>query len=161
MTDRDHFACAALTGLLLDGDETQCPASHIAECAYKLADAMLRERERTNHDAAPAATARTDAAAGEPGGSMGTGNTQEPVAWAVAIGQEGYVLDDIFVCERKAAAAWKWRNNNDTCGARIIPLYRQPQPSLTAEEREAIGVAMHRCDGPEFKTLRALLERLE
>ncbi len=47
MNDRDHFAAAALTGLLLDGDETQCPADHIAECAYKMADAMLAERDKS------------------------------------------------------------------------------------------------------------------
>lgn len=32
---------------------------------------------------------------------------------------------------------------------------------MTDEEREAVAVAMHRCDGPEFKTLRNLLERLK
>lgn len=31
---------------------------------------------------------------------------------------------------------------------------------LTDAEREAVAVAMHRCDGPEFRTLRGLLERL-
>ena len=31
--------------------------------------------------------------------------------------------------------------------------------TLTDEERQAISVAMHRCDGPEYKTLRGLLER--
>ena len=31
---------------------------------------------------------------------------------------------------------------------------------LTDEEREAVAVAMHRCDGPEFQTLRGLLGRL-
>jgi hypothetical protein len=31
---------------------------------------------------------------------------------------------------------------------------------LTDEEREAMAVAMHRCDGPEFRTLRSLLDRL-
>lgn len=31
---------------------------------------------------------------------------------------------------------------------------------LTDEEWEAVRVAMHRCDGPEFRTLRGLLERL-
>jgi len=32
--------------------------------------------------------------------------------------------------------------------------------TLTDEEREALCVAMHRCDGPEYKTLRSLLQRL-
>lgn len=30
---------------------------------------------------------------------------------------------------------------------------------LTDAEREAVEVAMHRCDGPEFRALRGLLER--
>lgn len=32
---------------------------------------------------------------------------------------------------------------------------------LTDAEREAVAVAMHRCDGPEFRTLRGLLERMK
>jgi len=31
---------------------------------------------------------------------------------------------------------------------------------LTDAEREAVAVAMHRCEGPVFRTLRGLLERL-
>jgi hypothetical protein len=46
-------------------------------------------------------------------------------------------------------------------GGEIVPLYSQPQPTLTAEEREAIEQA---CDeGRDYHhihTLRALLERL-
>ena len=30
---------------------------------------------------------------------------------------------------------------------------------LTNEEREAISVAMHRCDTPHYRTIRSLLER--
>jgi hypothetical protein len=79
MTDRDYFAAAALIrGMGVLGCE------QIAKSCYEMADAMLRERERerTNHDAAPEATANAD---GEPapkcGGEAGlssrdgTGNT--------------------------------------------------------------------------------------
>lgn len=60
MTDRDHFAAAALTGLIVAmRDESM---SEVCESAYDLADAMLRERRQTNHDAAPAATAVSDEA---------------------------------------------------------------------------------------------------
>lgn len=31
---------------------------------------------------------------------------------------------------------------------------------LTDAEREAVAVAMHRCDGPVFRTLRGLLGRI-
>jgi hypothetical protein len=77
MTDRDTFAAAALTGLLANnyfslGDEA-------AKRCYQYADAMLHERERTNHDAAPAARARTDSAAGEPGGGHGSDRTDKAV----------------------------------------------------------------------------------
>lgn len=42
MTDRDTFAAAALTGLLVGIADTDA----LAVAAYKIADAMLRERER-------------------------------------------------------------------------------------------------------------------
>ena len=79
MDDRDNFAAAALTGLLYHNHEPPKPVSWWVEQAYEYADAMLRERERTNLDAAPAATARTDSAAGEPGGGHGSGGTDKPV----------------------------------------------------------------------------------
>lgn len=34
-------------------------------------------------------------------------------------------------------------------------------PSLTDAEREAIELAMYRCNALEFKTLRGLLERMQ
>ncbi len=56
MTDRDHFAAAALTGLLVNAnsdidEETMDTPSDIAYTAYAMADAMLRER--ANHPAIP------------------------------------------------------------------------------------------------------------
>ena len=79
MTDRDQFAAAALTGFMcgLRMTDVYEPDS-AARLSYELADAMLRERERTDLDAAPAAKARTNAAAGEPGGGAGTGNQTAP-----------------------------------------------------------------------------------
>jgi hypothetical protein len=45
MEDRDHFAAAALTGLL--ANEGEGPSlSNTCAYAYRIADAMLRERER-------------------------------------------------------------------------------------------------------------------
>lgn len=54
MTDRDTFAAAALTGLLVHAndsidEETLDTPSDIAYTAYQMADAMLRERDRTTH----------------------------------------------------------------------------------------------------------------
>ena len=107
---RDTFAAAALSGILTKDDAAQLEkmASWWPEwacsAAYRWADAMLRERERhhipdagkmventTNHDAAPDATARTDAdrhrtdkAARRPG--EGTGDTTLDGAPAVEAG---------------------------------------------------------------------------
>lgn len=91
---RDHFAAAALTGLL-----RSVPVDNVyyddavAKQAYASADAMLRERgnhsekpnSSTNHDAAPAARAEdvlkepNGSSTGEPGGepesTIRTGNT--------------------------------------------------------------------------------------
>ena len=159
MTDRDQFAAAALTGLLSD-KANQWPAAlqweHLLTHAYRWADAMLRERERTDLDAAPAARARTDAAAGEPGGGAGTGSTQEPVAWAADIpGKYGAAPTMLFGYTKnlvKGIAA---------AGGDLVepfPLYRTPQTcpyvvgkttlhcsltpfALTDEEREAIACA--------------------
>jgi hypothetical protein len=51
MTDRDHFAAAALTGLLSD-EANQYPTAlqweHLLTHAYRWADAMLRKREQTH-----------------------------------------------------------------------------------------------------------------
>jgi len=82
MTDRDHFAAAALTGLL-SNEANQYPTAlqweHLVKHAYRWADAMLSERERTEHDAAPAARAQlpTGVHASE---GHGSGGTDKPVA---------------------------------------------------------------------------------
>jgi hypothetical protein len=74
MTDRDYFAAAALTrGMGVLGYE------QIAKSCYEMADVMLRERERTNHDAVPAARAGSDEARTDKAAAShrreGTGNT--------------------------------------------------------------------------------------
>ena len=130
MTDRDHFAAAALTGLLVhanDGidEETLDTPSDIAYTAYAMADAMLRERERTNHDAAPAARASEATASPERvrvRGDAGTGDTQEPVAWAT------------FYPNGSTASVYVGRQPQHA-----EPLYRSP--TLTDAEREAVSVA--------------------
>jgi hypothetical protein len=48
MTDRDHFAAAALTGYNANPAWDDTDSSIVAEQAYADADAMLRERERTH-----------------------------------------------------------------------------------------------------------------
>jgi hypothetical protein len=85
-----------------------------------------------------------------------------PVAWA-AVGKNGVPL-------------WLAYHRQDAQGAvvgmaQVVPLYRNPQPTLTAEERGAIEIAIPFLpDGPYTEydgtprpdrraTLRALLER--
>jgi len=76
MTDRDYFAAAALTrGMGVLGYE------QIAKSCYEMADAMIRERGRTNHDAVPEAIARTDPSESSVplGNGGGCGGTDKPV----------------------------------------------------------------------------------
>jgi len=150
MTDRDHFAAAALTGLIHSQDLQAGPLRRELACtmAYRWADAMLRERAKTNHDAAPAARAsvesvapqpttrgdsdRTDKAAPRP--SEGTGDTPathatrgecsepregtEPVAWAV---MDGHEFMEFCTDNEEAKCAAGFYGD-----CPIVPLYRQP-----------------------------------
>jgi hypothetical protein len=146
MNLRDTFAAAALTGLCsmppMSGPDKPMD---FARMAYCYADAMLAERAKiiaqcdtaqkmsvsdslcadADHDAVPAARARTDAdrdrtdkAATRPG--EGTGNTQEPVAWGV-MRDDGEVVD-----------CWMQRKNAVNGAARLrtpgtaVPLYAAP-----------------------------------
>jgi hypothetical protein len=94
----------------------------------------------------------------------------EPVAWAVALGDEGMVLDGIYVSKAKADEVLEWRNENTEYGARLIPLYRSP--TITDAEREAVERARQTLDAVQdlaptataddamaAATLRGLLER--
>jgi hypothetical protein len=55
MTDRDHFAAAALTGLIVAMREEE-EIGEICESAYGWADAMLRERAVTEPMTQPTLT---------------------------------------------------------------------------------------------------------
>jgi hypothetical protein len=80
MTDRDTFAAAALTGLLADdGDRTDHAMPSFTARAYEWADAMLRESERTNHDAVPEAKASPSESSVPRGNGGGCGGTDKPV----------------------------------------------------------------------------------
>jgi hypothetical protein len=223
MTDRDHFAAAALTGLMANPKNNDTTADTIRFWAWNWADAMLRERERvtepllkekqaevsaapvsrppetrasfsaTNHGAAPAARAQLPTGDHASGGSgsvgtdnadpltrWGTGDTQEPVAWGVATSC-GVIATSI---SRIDAVDMQ---SDYECETEVVPLYRSPtlaatppshathgecslppectQPTLTNEERAAIGMAYSRLTAiPHYEavsaTLRGLLERL-
>jgi hypothetical protein len=110
----------------------------------------------------------------------------QPVAWMVALGGDGLIIDGIFLRRTQAEEACAWRNEHTTYGARIIPLYEKPQTcphvvgrttqycsltpfTLTDAEREAVDAAARIIDGYDEEmdgfpsgaaaTLRSLLER--
>lgn len=124
------------------------------------------DRAKTNHDAAPAARANAESVApqptagdrsGNPTSHSGTGNTQEPVAWALQHENGDLRIGLYFEPDR----AYEYAH---ACGDTVVPLYRHPQPTLTDEEREAVEVAAvaYAADhGERFAAiLRKLLERL-
>lgn len=185
MTDRDHFAAAALTGLLARPDVDADPLEHhfCCEDAYKWADAMLRCRagadcplpdNAPNLDAAPAARAdlpdeRPPNAVSANGGTpcaasrdgSGTGDTTEPVAWAVML-SDGERIYDVYTIAEEAKAIDEAVTGNHG----IVPLYRSP--TLTGAEREAIQEVIEylqpagqRHQNRVAATLRGLLERLK
>jgi hypothetical protein len=86
-------------------------------------------------------------------------HTQEPVAWAVC---DATWYHDVRLSQWTAEGYAA--HLNAASGKRVcttVPLYRQPQPSLTAEEREAVEGAIKWYDNCRAAaTLRALLERL-
>jgi hypothetical protein len=57
----------------------------------------------------------------------------EPVAWAIVGAEDNAVLDSHLY--HTESIATRWANHH---GDRVVPLYRQPQPTLTDEELEAI-----------------------
>jgi hypothetical protein len=77
--------------------------------------------------------------------------TPEPVAWAV---ENASVATGLAWLIKREAVDFSFQH-----GGRIVPLYRQPQPTLTDAEREAIEAAI--IGGCEMAgTLRNLLARL-
>jgi len=80
-------------------------------------------------------------------------------------GQDGQYLANPYLVFANEQPSEHWKPS-----PRCVPLYRQPQPTLTDEEREAIGrAAVHYerqyddyrdvTDGDTAKTLRAFLFR--
>lgn len=129
---------------------------------------------KSNHDAAPAATASVESVGtdkAEPLHGLGTGDPQEPVAWAVEWEKDGVDETDwenIFGTKREANGYAKAFYPHR---ATVVPLYRSPQPALTDAERKAMEVAIRDAEQEselfEYEegfaraaTLRGILERL-
>ena len=165
MTDRDHFAAAALTGLIaVMRDES---IGEICESAYGWADAMLRERGSQSEP--PNSSPVTEPMRKERQAEVSAGS--EPVAWAVV-----YPNDEVAVIAFKRQDA----EERATASDRIVPLYRQPpcqdflqkNLTLTDAEREAVATAigvmdwqaayfsrLNKGEPLPSATLRGLLER--
>lgn len=139
VTLRDTFAAAALSGLL-GSREWPIDSGEAAAYCYRVADAMLRERAKKNHYAAPAATASVDSVAQQPttGGRDrtdkaaaqpvdGTGDSQEPLAWAVMSGDRVY---DIYDIEGEAVVICRWLRDEEDDGLWVtVPLYPRVRQS--------------------------------
>ena len=91
------------------------------------------------------------------------GSHGEPCAWAVVLA-DGQRIYDVYGIEEEAKAIDEAVTGNHG----IVPLYRQPQPTLTDAEREAIEWAIDKTartyDDPEGgpmkrETMRGLLQR--
>jgi hypothetical protein len=158
MTDRDYFAAAALAGII--ANEGEGPSlSNTCAYAYRIADAMLRERERTNHDAVPAAKAEEPESSVPLGRGSALANTSEPVAW-IAFATDGSESSAVYSTREQAQAAaddWGWS---------FAPLYaRLPltDKELAALEWfEEVRKPLNSFDDGEYvATLRKLLERLK
>lgn len=165
MTDRDHFAAAALTGLLAASDANSWAddlwADDLCRTAYGWADFMLRERD--NHPATPDSSPVTKPMPKEKRAEVSDGR---PVAWGLP-NADG---DEIWATSLNKEAIEQHCPTNQT----LVPLYRHPQPTLTDEEREAIVQAIgladwHKAYFSHLKqgeplpssTLRGLLERMK
>jgi hypothetical protein len=97
--------------------------------------------------------------------------SNEPVAWAVTPRGDNEEIDCEFIYPDPAIAGDVALGALDgESDAVVVPLYRQPQPTLTDAEREAVEwsindqIAGGHQDHPTVKaviaTLRGLLERL-
>jgi hypothetical protein len=162
MNDRDYFAAAALTGLLMNGDYS---TDSIPSLAYSMADAMLRERSGAVRTAALSSPRKDVDMQQDDAGSAPMLGSQRPAAWVVKHG--GLFM---FVSQVEGVAETQCRE-----GMVVVPLYEHAPPPpdrpvglgfddmrLTDEERDAIGEAI-RLGGHWgwSETLRGLLERLK
>ena len=166
ITLRDTFAAAALTGLMRGvPDNNVYHETLIANQAYGLADAMLRERGFAFRDNCSTGNQR----------EMGCHVTKpmpkekraevsgKPVAWAVMEGMEAMEF-----CTNKEESQCAADYYGNCC---VLPLYRSP--TLTDEERKVIQWSIDTLSGVEdllrttaedksdIDTLRNLLERLK
>lgn len=121
---------------------------HLAHCGQLFEDAADEiERLRNGSLSAAETNERSVASTGS-----------RPVAWAVMQPDSYSVFASRMLAEKM----------QELCaGGEIVPLYRQPQPTLTADVREAVAYfatfhgSPREADAKHAATLRALLERMK
>jgi hypothetical protein len=188
MTDRDHFAAAALAGLLDKSD-----AENVVEwwpqmacnAAYRWADAMLRERERKIEQSpsgyGSSGTINRNAPERQPPASECGGGLPLDAGAATshhAAGGRGHISHSrtdehgpiawavVYPSNEVGVIAFRIADAEERASAsdRIEPLYRAPQPALTEAEREAIreavGAYNDNDDDKECARIAATLYRL-
>jgi hypothetical protein len=138
MTDRDHFAAAALTGLLSD-KANQYPTAlqweHLLKHAYRWADAMLRERERTGNQTAPPCVetdGSSSAIAQPPASSDGSG--------------EGRPLDGTRPDTKGEATGGRGRNTSGANGDTSA----KPVAESQDQQQEPVAWAVYKSDGEPY-----------
>ena len=119
---RDTFAAAALTGLLAAPTDKDRSSEYWARFSYEIADAMLRERVRSGVTEPMPKEKRAEV----PDGS-------EPVAFAV-VSDSTEQIDCEFVYPDEATAGDVALESNGG----VVALYRQPHPTITDAERDAL-----------------------
>jgi len=138
MTDRDHFAAFVHqdTEKVWRDFGVRVGEMIAGVMSKRIADAMLRERGVTEP---------------LPKEKRAEVSVDEPVAWAV-----------VYPNGVEAMIAWRRSDAEDMASAsdRIVPLYTQPQPTLTEAEREAVRHFAGVFKGKNAAALRGLLERL-
>ena len=98
---------------------------------------------------------------------MNQEEAQQLVAWATVWPDDGDGVDCNWIYSNREDAEWAAAGGDHIDGRRgvgtVIPLYRQPQLTLTDAERDAISYYIDGVGGPAARvaTLRGLLERLE
>lgn len=184
MNDRDHFAAAALAGLLAAPTDKDRSMDYWARLSYEAADAMLRGRERvaetpvpyvesdekscffnTKHDAVPAAIAQLPEGVHA---SVGGGSDRTDKA----VTRPAVGAGDIVTRLRQTRADMIGTDDEDhyvDCHEAAGEIARlRLWKALTDEEREAVRFFSN-IDGPHnvpvankrAATLRSLLERLK
>jgi len=170
---RDHFAAAALAGLLAAPTDKDRSMDYWARLAYEAADAMLRERARsyeqidenrgvfnTNLDATP--VARAQLSSGDHASSGGGSDRNDKPAPRPAVGT-GDIPDsrtrDIVTRLRKWCHAVDAESAQDLMDEAATEIERL---RIRSHEREAIAAAAESVkfdDDSNWTTLHELLER--